>query len=401
MKTGNFIRRGYAWGALALCHLWPLAPMPAQAQPALETSPMTAAETPVGIGASILILKDHPEKELMIPDGISRASLFVVAVADTGPGARAGLKAGDFIVEIDGQPTIDKEEGVLLPLLRGPKGSQVKLKIQRPFVEDPSKPLTFQTLDVVITREPLDTVAMNKALRQASNAGGGFNHMASRRRDQPNAELSFFILETAAQGAAARAGLKAGDSLLEVNGRKAATMTPEEVGSVVMGQLGSPLVLKIGRKVQAGPGQPVTLKTFDVTLIRDLQFVDGSYDKKADAKQQLQTAIVAARRDGKHIFVDLGTNRSPQARIMHEVYSRTPEIAAELEKHYVVVRMEVSGSNRTFAASLGLVGTTSPQLSVLDAEGKVLAHQDATFFLSETGYYDAAKILAFLEQSKP
>ena len=53
------------------------------------------------------------------------------------PGERAGLRAGDAIIEVNGESTRDWSDDEAVAKLRGPRGSKVELKIARPGVDDP------------------------------------------------------------------------------------------------------------------------------------------------------------------------------------------------------------------------------------------------------------------------
>jgi carboxyl-terminal processing protease len=76
-----------------------------------------------GIGVEVMQLPDR--------------SLRVVAPIDDTPAARAGIKAGDVIVAIDGKP-IDAENADSASIsLRGPPGSEVKLSVVRDGADTP------------------------------------------------------------------------------------------------------------------------------------------------------------------------------------------------------------------------------------------------------------------------
>lgn len=76
-----------------------------------------------GIGVEVMQLPDR--------------SLRVVSPIDGTPAARAGIKAGDVIVAIDGKPIeADNADGASIGL-RGPPGTQVKLKVLREGVAAP------------------------------------------------------------------------------------------------------------------------------------------------------------------------------------------------------------------------------------------------------------------------
>lgn len=53
------------------------------------------------------------------------------------PGERAGLRAGDAIVEVNGESTREWTDDFAVTKLRGPKGSKVAIKVARPGVEEP------------------------------------------------------------------------------------------------------------------------------------------------------------------------------------------------------------------------------------------------------------------------
>ncbi|MCI5108868.1 MAG: S41 family peptidase [Candidatus Pacebacteria bacterium] len=84
--------------------------------------------------------------------GIDEEVLTVVAPLKGTPADRAGIEAGDRIVEIDGKTTsnLNVEEAVLM--IRGERGTKVKLTIRREGVEDP--------FEVSITRDVITIPAI-------------------------------------------------------------------------------------------------------------------------------------------------------------------------------------------------------------------------------------------------
>ncbi|MDB5098828.1 MAG: family peptidase [Cyanobacteria bacterium RYN_339] len=62
--------------------------------------------------------------------GIKDKQLTVIAPIEDTPAYKAGLKAGDRIIAIDGKQTKDMAEAEAVNLIRGPKGSAVKLTIK-------------------------------------------------------------------------------------------------------------------------------------------------------------------------------------------------------------------------------------------------------------------------------
>ncbi|QEG22183.1 Carboxy-terminal processing protease CtpB precursor [Mariniblastus fucicola] len=58
-------------------------------------------------------------------------SLVILAAIPGGPASQSGLRSGDRIVEIDGEPTLDLDRKQGVELLRGDVGEVAKLRIQR------------------------------------------------------------------------------------------------------------------------------------------------------------------------------------------------------------------------------------------------------------------------------
>lgn len=82
--------------------------------------------------------------------GIKKEQLTVIAPLKDTPGEKAGLKAGDIIVKINGVSTADMSTDQAISMIRGKKGTQVTLTIFREgFTE---------TKDIAITR---DTIKVN------------------------------------------------------------------------------------------------------------------------------------------------------------------------------------------------------------------------------------------------
>ena len=78
--------------------------------------------------------------------------LTVIAPIEDTPAFKAGIKAGDKIIKIDEKTTLDMTSSEAVKLIRGPKGSSVKLTISRKGVD---KPLIFNIVRDVI---PLQSV---------------------------------------------------------------------------------------------------------------------------------------------------------------------------------------------------------------------------------------------------
>ncbi|MDH3626213.1 MAG: S41 family peptidase [Acidobacteriota bacterium] len=78
--------------------------------------------------------------------------LTVIAPIDGTPASRAGLQSGDVISKIEGEPTIELTVQDAVRLLKGPKGSEVTITIERPGLDD--------SFDVTIGRDdiPIESI---------------------------------------------------------------------------------------------------------------------------------------------------------------------------------------------------------------------------------------------------
>lgn len=72
----------------------------------------------------------------------------IVAPFDDSPAMRAGLKPGDIILEVDGEPTADRPLTQVIDRILGPAGTQVTLTVQDPD--------TDEVREVSITRERIE-----------------------------------------------------------------------------------------------------------------------------------------------------------------------------------------------------------------------------------------------------
>jgi carboxyl-terminal processing protease len=92
-------------------------------------------------GLGIQITKRGPDKPLTI-----------ISPIDDTPADRAGLISGDVISQIEGEPTIDLSVQDAVRLLKGDKGTRVKITIERPGLDEP--------FDVTIERDdiPIESI---------------------------------------------------------------------------------------------------------------------------------------------------------------------------------------------------------------------------------------------------
>jgi len=86
--------------------------------------------------------------------GIKDKALTVISPLKGSPAEAAGIKTGDKIITIDGKPAVDLTTDKAVKLIRGPKGTVVKITVLR---NGDSKPLNFEIIRAVIDIPTVDT----------------------------------------------------------------------------------------------------------------------------------------------------------------------------------------------------------------------------------------------------
>jgi len=146
-------------------------------------------------------------------------SLMVVAPIDGTPAQRAGLRAGDLIIAVDGQPLSGDGADAASRELRGEPGSQVTITFLRAGDADPR--------DLVITRELIRVVSVSSRLLEP---GFGYLRISTFQTDtgpevkrqladmarQSDGRLSGLVLDLRSNpGGLLNAAVEAADALLE------------------------------------------------------------------------------------------------------------------------------------------------------------------------------------------
>jgi len=174
--------------------------------------------------------------------GLPRPDGAVVArVAPDSPAAKAGLKAGDVITEVNGDPVLSSG-GLSSRVGLASPGDTVKLKVWRDKAA--------REMDVKLAR-------VEDADRQASagdeDANGaprlGLAMRPLTRDERGQAHIDHGLLIEQVSGAAARASIEPGDVLLAINGKPVNTV--DQVKGVLAGKPKSValLVLREGEQI--------------------------------------------------------------------------------------------------------------------------------------------------------
>ncbi len=164
------------------------------------------------LGVMIQPVTSELAKSLKLP---SEDGALIGDVNDGGPAAKAGLKAGDVIVQVDGQAISDPRQLRLLIASHKP-GATVKLTVLRDGAEKKFDAILkdLPTEDEVAKGDSSDAAASGK------NVGVRLEELdgQSRRRFQIPAKIEgALIVEVKPDSRAARAGLRPGDVITEID----------------------------------------------------------------------------------------------------------------------------------------------------------------------------------------
>lgn len=123
------------------------------------------------------------------------------------------------------------------------------------------------------------------------------------------------------------------------------------------------------------------------------------YNPDADAKKDLENAIIKATDENKHVFVQIGGNWCPWCVMMHEFYSQDTEIDSIMNADYVTVLINYGRVNKNldlmerfeYPQRFGF-----PVIVVLDSKGDLL-HTQNSVYLEEGEGYNRKVFIDFLQ----
>ncbi|MCX2452797.1 thioredoxin family protein [Pedobacter sp. PLR] len=123
------------------------------------------------------------------------------------------------------------------------------------------------------------------------------------------------------------------------------------------------------------------------------------YNPAANAQADLDAAIAKAKKEGKHVFVQVGGNWCSWCIAFHKLVDNTPELKKLLNDNYETVLINYSKENKNEAvlAKLQYPGRFGfPVFLILDGDGKLL-HTQNSAYLEEGKGHSVKKVTEFLK----
>lgn len=123
------------------------------------------------------------------------------------------------------------------------------------------------------------------------------------------------------------------------------------------------------------------------------------YHPEANARAAIDSAVVRAAKQQKHVFIQVGGNWCPWCLAFHQLVDQTPELKAYLNEKYetVLVNWSKENKNEAVMASLGYPGRFGyPVFVILDGQGNRL-HTQNSAYLEEGKGHSAKKVMDFLK----
>jgi thioredoxin-related protein len=127
------------------------------------------------------------------------------------------------------------------------------------------------------------------------------------------------------------------------------------------------------------------------------------YDPTADAKADLEAAVAEAKKEGKHVLIQVGGNWCSWCLKFHEKLQKEADLKALTEEHFVVYHLNFSkeNQNKDVLADLAYPQRFGfPVFVILDGDGNRI-HTQNSAYLEEGNGHSKKKILTFLKQWSP
>ena len=125
------------------------------------------------------------------------------------------------------------------------------------------------------------------------------------------------------------------------------------------------------------------------------------YNPNADAKADLKKAVDLAKKENKHVLIQIGGNWCPWCLRFHAMAKGAPKIDSLIRADYIYTFLNYSKENKNWEMMKQFDYPNRfgfPVFVVLDGNGKILHIQDSGFLEHcQVKGYDTTKVLTFLK----
>ena len=123
------------------------------------------------------------------------------------------------------------------------------------------------------------------------------------------------------------------------------------------------------------------------------------YSPTENAEQKINDAVKQAKKEGKHVFIQIGGNWCIWCARFHDFVTKDASIDSLIKANYVVYHMNYSEENRNekLMAKLGYPQRFGfPVFLVLDGDGKLLHTQNSAYLEDGSKSYKKDLVMGFL-----
>ena len=149
------------------------------------------------------------------------------------------------------------------------------------------------------------------------------------------------------------------------------------------------------------------MKSFIVSLIIIFSFQLSAQEKlyhpEADAKKDIENAVILAQKENKNVILQIGGNWCSWCILFDKFIKEDQEIKSFVSENYIYYHLNYSKENKN-QDILDTLGNPEkngfPVLVVLDSSGKLLSTQE-TGSLEEGKGYNQEKVMNFFKNNIP
>lgn len=141
--------------------------------------------------------------------------------------------------------------------------------------------------------------------------------------------------------------------------------------------------------------------TFTISFAQEAKF--NVYNPNADAKKDLENAVLQAQNQNKHILIQVGGNWCGWCKLFHDLTEDNAEINSLLKQNYIVYNLNYSKENQNLEVLESLDFPQRfgfPVFVILDQNGNRI-HTQSSGYLEEGKGHSPKLVLEFLQQWSP